>query len=111
MGLGGGTVMVALMTMLGGMSQWQAQCTSLLAYLPAASAAIVSHAHNGRIEKKLAKRLLIWGIGGMAAGIALAFWLPQIYLKKAFAVFLIALGLWQWHEGEKAHKDRNGGIK
>ncbi len=104
LGLGGGTVLMPLMTAFVGLSQLEAQCANLIAYLPSASVALRAHIRARRVDGALVRKLLIWGFLGMAAGIAVAFFLPNAWLKKGFAVFLIGVGLWQFREGERAHR-------
>lgn len=106
MGLGGGTILMPLLTLLGGMPQIEAQCTNLLAYIPSASVALRTHARAGRIDGALVKRLMIWGILGMGIGVAVAFFVPADWLRRGFAIFLVVVGLWQFREGEKKHRER-----
>lgn len=95
MGLGGGSLLIPLLTLFGGMGQREAQCVNLLAFLPSAAAALFVHHKKGRVRWKKAGRLLLFGVPGAAAGFFLAGAVEEALLRKGFGLFLIALGAWQ----------------
>lgn len=108
MGLGGGTLLIPMLTLLGCMGQRAAQGTNLVAFLPAAAAALWSHIRAKRVNKKLALKMALWGVLGMLAGTGAALLVSEDLLKKAFAVFLIAMAVAQFLSGEqKARKEKD----
>jgi uncharacterized membrane protein YfcA len=96
MGVGGGTLAVPAFTQLLGMSQTLAQGTSLVVILAAAPAGAWEHARRGN----LVGRVVPWlALGAVVAGPFAAWWvqrMPHAWLSRAFAVFLIANGIWTW---------------
>ncbi|HMK43530.1 MAG TPA: sulfite exporter TauE/SafE family protein [Dissulfurispiraceae bacterium] len=93
MGVGGGTVMVPPMVLLGGMSQQLAQGTSLLAMIPVGIAGAYTHYKLGNVKMNVAPGLAIGAVGGSYFGGAAANMLPDAALRYIFAVVLIWLGL------------------
>jgi uncharacterized membrane protein YfcA len=96
MGMGGGTLLIPVLTLLLGMGQYAAQGVNMLAFLPAAAAALYIHIRAGRVNIKRSLPILAGGIAGAALGALAARWLQADMLKRAFGVFLILLGLLQW---------------
>ena len=93
MGMGGGTVTIPLLTLLGGVEQKVAQAANLFAFLPMSLFALTQHKKNG-----LLKPQGIWGAAIPAALISvpaalLATVLPSPLLKKLFGGFLLLLAL------------------
>jgi uncharacterized membrane protein YfcA len=104
-GMGGGTVLIPLLTLLLGTPQKEAQTINFLAYLPAAAVALLLHAKKKRCVWQLVLPVLPWGFLGALAGLVLALIAPQELLKKLFGAFLVALSVVQWINGNK--KGRN----
>ncbi len=101
MGMGGGTVLIPLLTIFLGVSQRGAQSANMLAFLPGALAAILIHRKDGRLNFKAGIPLLISGALGAVAGALVAAWVSADWLKKGFGGFLIVLAVIQWRAGEK----------
>ena len=51
MGMGGGTLLIPLLTVLCGLSQHYAQSVNLIVFVPMSIVAIIIHAKNGLINK------------------------------------------------------------
>ena len=103
MGLGGGTLLIPLLSFFAAAGQRDAQAVNLLAYLPAAAVALYVHVRAGRADLKAARPVAGWGFLGAAAGVGLALLLPEQGLKKGFGAFLCALSLVLWR-GAKRRK-------
>lgn len=91
MGMGGGTVTIPLLVLVGGVGQKIAQSANLFAFLPMSVSALKTHANNGLLQTKgiwwsVLPALAFSGIGALFASV-----LPTELLKKGFGVFLIAL--------------------
>ncbi len=91
MGMGGGTVTIPLLTIVGGVEQKIAQCANLFAFLPMGALALKTHADNGLLKTQgivwiIAPALLLSLLGS-----AIAARLPSVILSKSFGVFLIGL--------------------
>ena len=93
MGMGGGTVTIPLLVLVGGVEQKIAQCANLFSFFPMSLAALKTHTDNGLVETQG----LFWGIIPALALSALGAWsaavLPSELLRKGFGIFLIFLAL------------------
>jgi len=104
MGMGGGTLLIPILTLLLGVSQHSAQGVNMLAFLPGAILAIFIHRKNGRICFKAALPLLISGAIGAVGGALLAACLTGDWLRRGFGAFLVVLAFVQWRSGEKRNR-------
>jgi uncharacterized protein len=92
-GIGGGTVMVPLLTALLRLSQHRAHATSLVIVIFAAAAAVVPYVLDARVDWGLAAGLTVGGVVGAQIGARTMRALPERRLRLAFAVFLLLVGL------------------
>ena len=95
MGMGGGTVTIPLLVLVGGVEQKIAQCANLYSFLPMSLGALKTHADNGLLKTEgvgwiVLPALLLSAVGTWAAGV-----LPSEFLRKGFGVFLIVLAVVQ----------------
>jgi len=95
MGMGGGTLLIPLLTIFAGINQIEAQAINLIAFIPMAIIAIIIHAKNKLINFKVAIPLIISGVIFSILGSLLANSLNTLTLKVLFGIFLVALGLFQ----------------
>lgn len=102
MGMGGGTLLIPLLTLALGVGQQDAQGVNMLAFLPGAILALWVHKRAGRVSCKGCWPMLLFGLLGAALGALAAGWLQTECLKKLFGIFLIILGLLQWKRGNAA---------
>ena len=93
MGMGGGTVTIPLLVLIGGVEQKIAQCANLFAFLPMSLFALKTHAKNGLLETKGMLWVIVPALLLSAAGTILAVALPSELLRKAFGIFLIFLAV------------------
>lgn len=107
MGMGGGTVLIPMLTLILGVEQHAAQGINMLAFLPGALLAIYVHWRGGMIDKEAGKSMVLWGAFGAVAGAFIATWLPTDWLKKAFGMFLIILAVYQWRKSAKKVRASN----
>ncbi len=101
MGMGGGTVLIPILTLFLSMDQHAAQGVNMLAFLPGAALALYIHRRDGRLKAKTALPLLLWGGIGAIGGAFLATCLEAEWLKKAFGIFLIVLAFLQFLRSKK----------
>ncbi len=95
MGMGGGTALIPLLTLLCGVEQSVAQGVNLLSFLPMSLIALSVHAKNGLLEKRGLWLLIIPALLLSAAGALLAIVLPSAALRRGFGVFLVVLSIFQ----------------
>jgi uncharacterized membrane protein YfcA len=104
MGVGGGTLLIPLLTLFMGFSQQRAQGVNLVAYLPAAVSALIVYYKAGKLNLRFSLKLLIPGAVGAAAGALLALVLPADYLRLIFGIALLILSIQQFIKNEKHYK-------
>lgn len=93
LGVGGGIMMVPFLLFVAGLSQHEAEATSLLVVLPTAIVASVVLRRRGVGSLGTALRFGVVGSIGGAGGALLALALPGSTLRIVFAVFLALVGL------------------
>ncbi|MEY2513805.1 MAG: uncharacterized protein QOJ89_1163 [bacterium] len=89
LGVGGGALFVPALTIGLGLSQLDAEATSLLAIIPVALAgAWRQHAH-GNVDVPTALTLGVLAVAGAAVGVALAHAVAQRVLEVGFALLIL----------------------
>lgn len=101
MGVGGGILLIPILVFLFERDQHLAQGITLLAYLPTSLVAAVTHYLNKNCRLRVAAWLAVGGVLGSLAGSALAAALPSRWLQRLFAVFLVAMAVYQLLPGRK----------
>lgn len=91
MGMGGGTVTIPLLVLVGGVEQKIAQCANLFAFLPMSAAALKTHTENGLVQTKGILWIVLPALALSLLGAWLATSLSSALLKKSFGAFLIGL--------------------
>ena len=95
MGMGGGTLTIPILTIFLSYEQLQAQGVNLVAFLPMSVVAIIIHIKNKLVDFKSTWLLAVVGCVFSLGGALVAVRLKNEILTKAFAIFLIALAIWQ----------------
>ncbi len=93
MGMGGGTLLIPLLTIFCGVSQIVAQMYNLLAFLPMSIIAIFIHYKNKLIKINCLPILIIFGITFSVLGSFVANLMDKQVLKILFGAFLIILSI------------------
>jgi uncharacterized membrane protein YfcA len=93
LGVGGGTLLVPFLTLAVGLSQHEAEATSLLVILPTAIAGTLALRRRGVGNAGLAIRFGVVGSIGAALGVLLALALPAATLRIVFAGFVAIVGV------------------
>jgi uncharacterized membrane protein YfcA len=89
-GVGGGILFVPTLVALG-LSQIEAEATSLLAILPTVAAGTWRQRHYGNVRWRTALVLGATSIVGVVVGVQIATSLPEQTLRRLFAVFLLTV--------------------
>ena len=95
MGVGGGAILLLYLTAFAGYEQLSAQGINLIFFLPAAAIALAVHIKNGYVKWRGALISVLFGIPAVFLGSFAAGMLESSHLRKAFAVFLLIIGLWE----------------
>jgi uncharacterized protein len=89
LGVGGGVLFVPGLVFFMGLSQHQAEATSLLAIVPVALVGTYRQDRYGNVERRDALLVGLLSIAGAAAGVALANALSGAVLRDAFAGLML----------------------
>lgn len=96
MGMGGGTVTIPLLVLVGGVEQKIAQSANLFSFFPMSAGALRVHAQNRLLETEGILWIILPALLFSAAGALLAYVLPSAMLRRAFGVFLVILSFFQF---------------
>ena len=105
LGMGGGTVTIPLLVLLGGVEQKIAQSANLFSFLPMSAFALSVHSKNGLLETTGIWQVILPALVFSVFGTLLAYSLPNEALRKAFGAFLIFLAIFQFRALSNAEKD------
>ena len=101
-GVGGGTLLLLVMTLFLGVDQQAAQAINLLFFLPAAAAALVCHARSGCLDVPTLKSAVPPALLCALAGAWIATHLDAELLRRPFGVYLLLSGVsLLWPKKEK----------
>ena len=113
MGMGGGTVLIPILTMFCGVPQHLAQSVNLLSFLPMAAVSLRVHAGNALLDTEnilwmIVPATLLSVLGGiLVQGVAAG------TLRVGFGAFLCLLSVYQFYTGIRAaaqeRKGKGGG--
>ncbi len=95
MGMGGGTLLIPLLTAVCGVKQTAAQGVNLLCFLPMSAVALAVHAKSGLLKKEGLAFLTVPALLFSALFSVAAAYLPESALSKGFGLFLIGLSFFQ----------------
>lgn len=96
MGMGGGTLLIPLLTIFNGVGQHSAQAVNLIAFIPMAVVAILIHLKNKIINFKNVVLVILPGIVTCIIGCFVAKNVTGNLLGKIFGGFLIILAIIQF---------------
>ncbi len=95
-GVGGGILFVPALTLLLGLSQVDAEGTSLLAIIPVAVVATLLQRRSGEVDLRVAGLVGLGAIPAAIAGAVLAHALPEIALRVVFALLMLVIAARVW---------------
>ena len=109
-GMGGGTILIFLLTTFAGLEQHIAQATNLIYFVPTAISAIIVNYRDKNINTKLAKYISIYGIIGAIIGALISINLDVQKLRKFYGIFLAIIAIHEIYtlfKEYKLHRKRN----
>ena len=107
MGMGGGTLLIPILTLLAGFKQLEAQGINLISFIPMSIVALILHFKNKLVKFKETYLLTIVGAIVSLISALIAVNINNKALKILFALFLIGIGIWQLVELIKEYKKNN----
>ncbi|MGA8363784.1 MAG: TSUP family transporter [Solirubrobacteraceae bacterium] len=91
LGVGGGVLFVPGLVIVVGLTQHEAEATSLLAIVPVALVGAVRQNRYGNVRRDDALLMGVLSVAGVAAGVALANALSGTVLRTAFALLILLI--------------------
>lgn len=91
-GVGGGTLLLLVMTLFLGVDQRTAQGVNLLFFLPTAASALVCHAKGGYLDKPTLKAAVPAAVAAALIGAWISNAVDVEALRKPFGVYLLLSG-------------------
>ena len=105
-GMGGGTVLIVLLTIFIGLEQHIAQATNLIYFVPTAISAIFVNYKEKNIEQQLAKNISFYGIIGAVIGTLFSINTDVQKLRKLYGIFLAVIAVHEIYTLIKEYKIR-----
>jgi uncharacterized membrane protein YfcA len=93
LGIGGGTILVAILVAVSGFGQQEAQATALAFMVPTATIGVISTRRHGLGNLRQSAVLGVSGAVAAVGGALLALAIPSDTLRVLFAIFIGILGL------------------
>ncbi|MBQ2284634.1 MAG: sulfite exporter TauE/SafE family protein [Clostridia bacterium] len=106
MGIGGGIILIPVLTIFLGFDQKIAQGITLVYFIPTALFALIVHIKNKSVDFKVAIKVASTGIISAGVGAYCVKFLPTHILGKIFALFLLVVGISQIISGIKSIKSK-----
>lgn len=106
LGMGGGTVLILLLSLFMELEQHMAQATNLIFFIPTSIAAIIINLKQKNVDVKLAIYISVFGIIGAIVGATISDKINSETLKKCFAIFIFVIALHEVYELYKEYKKR-----
>lgn len=103
-GMGGGTILIFLLTFIMGVEQRVAQATNLIFFIPTSLIAIIVNLKNKNLDIKTGIIILVFGIFGAIVGANLAIHMDVNILKKCFGIFLALIAVNEIYSITKQYK-------
>ena len=101
-GMGGGTILILLLSIIMGLDQHVSQATNLVFFVPTAIAAIFISLRKN-IDVKLGITIVIVGVVGATIGAIISSKMNVNLLRKIFGVFLLIIAIYEIYSWYKMY--------
>ena len=105
-GMGGGTILILCLSIFLGIDQKIAQATNLIFFIPTSISAIYINLKEKKINFKIAKIIIFFGIIGAILGATIAKNIDTKVLKKSFGIFLAFIAIHEIYTIFKMYKNQ-----
>lgn len=95
MGIGGGTILILLLTIFMSIDQHTAQATNLIFFIPTAIVTIIMSMKNKLIKYKTANVIIFFGIIGSMIGSCISSNIDNKILRKIFGLGLMTIAIYE----------------
>ena len=113
-GMGGGTILILLLSIFMGLDQHVAQATNLVFFVPTAIAAIFISLKKKIIDLRAGVVVIIVGVVGATIGAIIPSKMNVNLLKKFFGIFLLIIAIYEiysWYKMYIKKKIRHTKVK
>lgn len=107
LGMGGGTVLILLLSLFFNVEQHIAQSTNVIFFIPTAIASIIVNIKNNNVNIKTNIPLCLWGVIGAFLGANVSIATNVNELKRLFGFFLLLIAFYQMYGYIKEKKRHN----
>jgi len=104
LGMGGGTILILLLSLFMNLEQHIAQATNLVFFVPTALAAIIINIKQKNVDYKLTGIITICGIIGAIIGAMISESISSNNLRKYFAVFIVLIAAYEIYKLYKEYR-------
>lgn len=105
--MGGGTILILLLSIFAHLDQHIAQATNLVFFIPTAIASIIVNLKNKNILWKEAIPIVITGLIGAAISSNISSKMNVGVLRKLFGVFLLCIAIYEIYSWYKMYIKKN----
>ena len=105
MGMGGGTILIPLLSLFFTVGQHTAQAVNLIAFIPMSIVALVIHFKNKLVRFEKTLLIILPGIATCIIGCYISRLITGDLLKRCFGGFLIVLSIYQFITQIKKKED------
>ena len=106
LGMGGGTILIILLSVFLNLEQHIAQATNIIFFIPTSIASIITNTKQKKIDYKLARSISIFGVLGTIIGATISKNINSNLLKKLFAIFILIIAIYEIYELYKEYKSK-----
>ena len=104
LGMGGGTILILLLSLFMNLEQHIAQAVNLIFFIPTSIVSIIINIKEKNIDIKTVKIVSIFGIIGAIIGANISNKISANNLKKYFAVFIFTIAIYEIYKFYKEYK-------
>lgn len=103
-GMGGGTILILILSVFMGVEQHTAQATNLVFFVPTSISAIITTIKEKLINWKIGITVAISGVIGAIFGAKISVKMEVSHLKKYFGIFLMIITIYEIYSLIKGYK-------
>lgn len=106
LGMGGGTILILLLSLFMDLDQHMAQATNLVFFIPTSLAAIFINIKQKNVDGKVAFIISIFGVIGAMIGAIISEKISSNALRKYFAIFILIIAFHEIYQLYKEYKKK-----
>ncbi len=95
LGMGGGTILIIILTNFFDFSQHTAQASNAIFFIPTSIAALIIHFKENNIEKRIVLKMIPLAILGAGVGAFLSSKISAEKLRVYFGIFLLVIAMYE----------------